>query len=102
MPKMQEAEQYRVRRLPEMESSTRQDREPDSAQLSPSEFAHRLQTSNLRRLRRDGINTAARFFIIPHGKAGDIRVVLSVPIVQALRIALDAGEGELVFQARHR
>jgi hypothetical protein len=38
--------------------------------------------------------------------ADDIRVILSVPIVHALRIALDASDGELVFpecgQVAHR
>jgi hypothetical protein len=51
----------------------------------------------LARLRRDGIRQSERAFVIEKGEAGDIRVVLSVPIIRALRIALDAYQGELVF-----
>jgi integrase len=61
----------------------------------------------LARLRREDIRPSERVFILRRGKAGaDIRVILSVPIVRALRLALDAGDGELVFpecsQAAHR
>jgi integrase len=57
----------------------------------------------LSRLRREDIKPAERAFIIRSGKAGaDIRVVLSVPIVRALRMALDAHQGELVFPDCHQ
>jgi integrase len=57
----------------------------------------------LSRLRREDIKPTERVFIIRSGKAGaDIRVVLSVPIVRALRMALDAHQGELVFPDCHQ
>jgi integrase len=57
----------------------------------------------LSRLRREDIKPRERVFIIRSGKAGaDIRVVLSVPIVRALRITLDAHQGELVFPDCHQ
>jgi integrase len=52
----------------------------------------------LARLRREDIRPSERVFIIRAAKAGsDIRVILSMPIVRALRMALGAGKGELVF-----
>jgi integrase len=61
----------------------------------------------LARLRREDIRPSERAFILRRGKAGsDIRVILSVPIVQALRMALKAHDGPLVFpgmaQVGHR
>jgi integrase len=61
----------------------------------------------LSRLRREDIRPLERVFILRRGKAGsDIRVILSVPIVQALRLALDAHDKPLVFpgmaQVGHR
>jgi integrase len=52
----------------------------------------------LARLRREDIRPSERVFIIRRGKPGsDIRAILSVPIVQALRLALKAHGGPLVF-----
>jgi integrase len=52
----------------------------------------------LSRLRREDIRPSERVFILRRGKAGsDIRVILSVPIVRALRIALKAHDCQLVF-----
>ena len=50
------------------------------------------------RLRRRDIDIKHRMFVIPRGKSGgDIRVILSLPLLKALRIALDAGDSDLVF-----
>jgi integrase len=57
----------------------------------------------LSRLRRSDIKPKQRLFVIPRGKSGnDIRVVLSVPIAKALRLALSGerrrgADADLVF-----
>jgi integrase len=52
----------------------------------------------LARLRREDIMPKERAFVIRGGKSGDdIRIVLSVPIVRALRRALGAHDGAPVF-----
>ena len=57
-------------------------------------------------LKRADILPGERVFVLRNAKAGDVRVILSRPICGALRLALDAHRGDLVFpgcaQIAHR